>query len=94
MKISGIIWLRDVVEKLLAKHSVTTDEVEEVFRHAPRFRSIERGDVQGENLYAAMGQTDTGRYLIIYFIYKPTGDALVISAREMTKGERKSYGKK
>lgn len=93
MKIRGIIWLRDVVDKLLSKHSVTTDEVEEVFRHAPRFRFIERGDIQGQNLYTAMGQTEAGRYLIAYFIYKPTGDALMVSAREMTKKERKSYAK-
>jgi uncharacterized DUF497 family protein len=94
MKISGIIWLRDVVDKLLVKHSITTDDAEEVFGRAPRYRLIESGDVQGENLYAAMGQTEAGRYLIVYFIYKRTEDALIISAREMTKKERKSYAKK
>jgi uncharacterized DUF497 family protein len=94
MKLTGIIWLRNVVDKLLWKHNVTTDEVEEVFNRSPRYRYIERGDVEGEDLYAAMGQTESGRYLIIYFVHKMTGEALVISARDMTKKERKLYAKK
>lgn len=93
MKITGIIWLRDVVDKLLRKHNVTTNEVEEVFGHAPHYRFIETGDVEGEDLYAALGQTEAGRYLIVYFLHKATGRALVISARDMTKKERKAYAK-
>lgn len=94
MKITGIVWLRNVVDKLLWKHNVTTDEVEEVFGCGPRFRWIEGGDLEGEDLYAAMGQTEAGRYLIIYFIHKASGAALIVSAREMTDKEKKSYGKK
>ncbi len=30
MKIEGIIWLRDIVDKLALKHHVETHEVEEV----------------------------------------------------------------
>jgi uncharacterized DUF497 family protein len=93
MKIAGIIWLRDVVDKLAWKHAVTPDEVEEVFNHAPRYRLIERGDVDGEDLYTALGQTETGRYLIVYFVHKTSGEALVVSAREMTPREKKVYGK-
>lgn len=47
-----------------------------------------------EDLYAVRGRTVAGRYLIIYFVYKSTGDALVISAREMTKKEKKAYAEK
>jgi hypothetical protein len=61
MKITGIIWLRNIVEKLAWKHNVTTDEVEGVFNHSPRYRFIETGDVEGEDLYAALGQTEAGR---------------------------------
>lgn len=93
LKILGIIWLRNVVDKLLQKHSVTTDEVEEVFSHRPIYRFIETGDVAGENLYAALGQTKAGRYLIVYFLYKTRGEAVVISARDMTKKERRAYAK-
>jgi len=94
MKLKGIIWLEKFVDKLLWKHKITTDEVEEVFVNSPRYRFIERGDVDGENLYSAMGQTDAGRYLNIYFIHKLTGEALIISARNMTKKEKRLYAKK
>ena len=94
MKITGIIWLRAVVEKLAQKHNLTTDEVEEALRAVRRFRFIETGDVEGEDLYAAMGRTAAGRYLIIYFVHKRTGEALIISARNMTRKERRFYAKK
>jgi uncharacterized DUF497 family protein len=94
VKLTGVIWLRNVVDKLLWKHNVTTDEVEEVFTRSTNYRFIERGDVEEENLYTAAGQTRAGRYLIIYFIHKMTGEALIISARDMTKRERKLYAKK
>ncbi len=94
MKISGIIWLRDIVDKLIWKHNVSTDEVGEVFHNSPRYRFMEAGDVENENLYAALGRTDSGRYLIVFYIHKSTGEALVISARDMTQKEKKSYGKK
>lgn len=94
MKINGVIWLRNVIDKLLWKHHVTTDEVEEVFGRSARYRFLEEGDVEGEDLYSALGRTEAGRYLTVYFLHKVTGDALVISAREMTKKERRLYGKK
>ncbi|HZF40838.1 MAG TPA: BrnT family toxin [Blastocatellia bacterium] len=94
MKITGVIWLRSVVDKLAWKHNVMTDEVEEVFNGSPRYRFIEKGDVKGEDLYTALGQTEAGRYLIVYFVRKSSGEALIISAREMTKNERKRYEKK
>ena len=94
MKITGIIWLREVVEKLAGKHHLTTDEVEEALRAVRRFRFIETGDVEGEDLYAALGRTAAGRYVIIYFVHKRTGEALIISARNMTRKEKRFYAKK
>jgi hypothetical protein len=93
MKVTGIIWLRDVVDKLSWKHNVTTDEVEETFSDSPRYRFIESGDVEGENLYTALGQTEAGRYLTVYFVHKKTGEALIVSARDMTRKERRTYGR-
>jgi len=40
-----------------------------------------------------MGQTKSGRYLIIFFIYKKDGRAIILSARDMTPDERKRYAK-
>ncbi len=94
MKLSGIIWLREVVDKLLLKHNLTTDEVEEVLSGRPRFRFIERGRIRGEDLYAALGQTGAGRHLIAYFVRKSAGEALIVTARDMTQKEKKLYAKK
>ena len=35
MKIDGLIWLRDIVDKLAWKHQVDTEEVEEVLNNQP-----------------------------------------------------------
>ena len=92
MLITDIYWLPDIVDKLLDKHHVETDEVEETLSGRAQFRRIERGRVQGQHLYSALGQTDAGRYLIIFFIRKPNNVALIISARDMDAGERRRYG--
>jgi uncharacterized DUF497 family protein len=93
MKINNIVWLAQFVEKIERKHGVSADEVEELFNNRPRFQRIEKGDVPGENMYRALGQTDSGRYLAGFFIYKSRGSALIISARDASPTERKSYGK-
>jgi len=45
-------------------------------------------------VYAALGPTYGGRYLIIFFVYKRGGRALIISARDMTESERRLYESK
>jgi hypothetical protein len=57
VQIEGFIWREDIIDKLYWKHSVTLDEVEEVFEGKPKFLRIEKGKVDGENLYNALGQT-------------------------------------
>ncbi len=94
MKIEGIIWLSNIVDKLAVKHAVETYEVEEVFLGNAKFRFIEKGDREGEDVYMALGQTDGGRYLIVLFIHKKTKEALVLSARKMVQKERKLYDRK
>ncbi|MBC8230451.1 BrnT family toxin [bacterium] len=94
MNIEGIIWLRDIVDKLAFKHHVETHEVEEVLNGRPKFRFIEKGEREGEDVYLALGQTIAGRYLSVLFIYKKTKEALILSARNMARKERRQYGKK
>ncbi len=91
MKIVGIIWLEEIVDKLLKKHAVQTVEVKEVFNNFPIFRLVEKGHQKDENLYTALSQTNTGRYLIVFFVYKKNQKALIISAREMNNAERRIY---
>lgn len=94
MKITGFIWLDSIVQKLIWKHSVQSEEVRELFLNRPRFHFVEKGDRKGENVYAVHGQTDAGRYLVCFFIRKDDYRALILSARNMTGAERKRYGRK
>lgn len=79
------------VEKLDRKHGVATDEVEAVFSGKPFVTRIDRGRVQGEDVYRVLGQTETGRYLAVFFVLKQGNHALVISARDMERTERREY---
>jgi uncharacterized DUF497 family protein len=94
MYIDDFIWLPDIIEKLVVKHQVTQDEVEEVFFNNPHFRFVEKGNRPGEDVYLASGQTDTGRYIIVFFINKTHNIALILSARDMDKSERRLYERK
>ena len=94
MKITECLWLDKFIDKIIKKHNVYPEEVEEVFSNAPQIRRLEGGRVKGEDLFVAFGRTDAGRYLSVLFVRKKDKRALVISARDMTKKERKKYGEK
>lgn len=94
MYIDDFIWQEDVVDKLAVKHGVSPQEVEEVFFNRPRYRFVEKGRRSGEDVYWASGQTDAGRYLIVFFIQKSSNRALILSAREMDVTERKRHERK
>jgi uncharacterized DUF497 family protein len=94
MTITDIIWLTQFVDKIESKHGVSTDEVEQMLSSRPRIQRIERGTLEDEDLYRAIGQTDAGRYLAVFFVYKGRGRALVISARDVSQRERKNYGRR
>lgn len=93
MRIDGIIWLEKIVDKLQTKHYLTQIEVEQVFANNPQYRFLEKGRIEGEHVYSAYGRTDAGRYVTVIFILKFKKSALIISARDMDKKERKQYGK-
>ena len=93
MIIKEIIWLRAFAEKIERKHRVSEEEVDEVLAKQPPVRRMGRGARKGEDLYRAVGQTNSGRYLSIFFIYKGQGRALVISARDADTRELRTYGK-
>jgi len=94
LRVTGFTWLDDIVQKLQQKHGVLQNEVKEVFASHPKFRLAEKGHRPGENVYAAFGQADDGRYLAVFFIYKKDRRALILSARDMTRAERRKHGRK
>ncbi len=93
MKIEGIIWLNQIVDKLAFKHQVETFEVEEALDGKSKFRFVEKGDRKNEDVYMALGQTEAGRYLTVLFIYKQTKEALILSARKMANKKKNVWQK-
>jgi len=89
--IDDIIWLDTIVEKLAWKHNVLASEVEEVLGGNCRIFKKEKGRVEGEHLYNALGRTNNGRYMSVFFIMKLNNKALIVTARDMNKAERKRY---
>lgn len=83
-----------VLAKLHWKHRVSEDDVRDILSSRCRLYMIERGLVQGENVYLALGQTAAGRYLSVFFICKRNQSALIISARDMADKERRQYERK
>lgn len=94
MEITDIIWLEEVIDKITSKHNVTPEEVEQVFVSKPKFKKMHKGRFRGEDVYRVLGKTAAGRYLIVFFIHKHSGEALILSARDMDRKERKNYAKK
>ena len=68
MRVEGVIWLDQIVDKLIQKHSVETYEVEDVLFGKSRLRFVEKGERKDEDVYMALGQTEAGRYLTILFL--------------------------
>jgi len=93
VEIKNIIWLDSIVDKLLWKHNVTQNEIIQIFNNKPHIRFVEKGFIVDENVYSALNQTDRGRYLIIFFVYKLSKSILIISGRDMTDKERRYYEK-
>ena len=94
MRVTEIVWKERFAVKLREKHRVSTDEVEDLLSARPLIRRMHRGRVRGEDVYAAMGQIGSGRYLTVIFINKGGGVVLPISARDMDRSERRYHGKR
>jgi uncharacterized DUF497 family protein len=95
MRIEFIVCSDRVEIKLQSKHNLTCNEARQTLLNRPRIRFAEKGHTRGNDVYAAFGQTFSGRYLSVFFIYKPeTKTAIIISARDMSDKERKAYGRK
>ena len=95
MQIKNVVCSGRTEAKLESKHQVTFREARQLFFGKPRIRFAESGHSAGEDVYAAFGQTLGGRYLSVFFIYKPARKtAVIISPRDRSDKERKAYGRK
>ena len=89
MKIESIIRKQKFINKIEIKHHVTIIEVEEVLYGKKKVYRISKGDVEDEYLYLALGKTNAGRYLSVFYILKKDHSVLPISARDMDNNGRK-----
>lgn len=85
MQIENIVCSDQTEAKLKSKHHVTLRDARQILFSQPRIRFAEKGHTSGEDVYAAFGQTLGGRYLSVFFIFKPARrTAVIISARDMS----------
>jgi len=87
VKITAFLWDERNVEHI-ATHGVSPEEAEQVFW---KIRGVRRAR---SGRYVAIGPTEAGRHLFIVFGYFGNGVVRVITARDATSKERRSYGKK
>lgn len=83
MKIKRFDWDDANIEHL-ARHTVTLDEAEETFIDALFRKGRDRR-------LLVYGVTYAGRYLLVVAIIKPDGVVRVVTARDMSRSERRYY---
>lgn len=81
-----LYWKECLVEKMITKHGVMPDEVEEVLENDPEIRK----GPKNKNRYYVYGQSTAGRYLFI-IIDNETDGTVPVTARDMTPKEKRSY---
>ncbi len=88
MYIEYLYWKDHITEKIIAKHGVTPEEVEEViYEGNPDVRKT------GKNRYLVWGLSCSGRYLLIVLEDESAGVYIPITARDMTKKEKSAFKK-
>jgi uncharacterized DUF497 family protein len=78
----------NILDKIESKHGITFSEVEEACLSDKRH--VRKGK---EGLYKLFSQTDGGRYILIVLLNLGNSNWNVVTAREMTDGERQLYKK-
>lgn len=90
--IVGFQWDGGNSQKSHEKHNVTGAEAEQVFFNQPLFLLEDERHSIDESRFHAFGQSDGDRLLHITFTLREGGSLIrVISARDMSRAERKWY---
>ncbi len=92
--VEGFQWDTGNIDKNWERHRVLNVEAEQVFFNAPLLvLPDESHSTPGEQRFRALGRTDGGRYLFVVFARRKKL-LRVISARDMSRKERKIYDEK
>jgi len=89
-KCTGFDWDEGNFEKNWIKHSVGTLECEQIFFNQPLIIQNDTKHSDQEARFFTLGKTDFGRMLFISFTVR-NNNIRVISARDMSRKERKIY---
>lgn len=88
---TGFEWDAGNVDKSWERQQVSAVECEQVFFQRPVLIAPDSRHSRGEPRYAALGRTASGRLLTIVFTVREDR-VRVISARPMSRRERRAYG--
>ncbi len=91
--IKGFQWDKGNIEKNRLKHKVLNFECEQVFFNDPLIVADDIKHSQNKKRRYVLGRTDLNRKLFIVFTIR-NNLIRIISARDMTKKERKIYDEK
>jgi len=87
---AGFDWDEGNAAKNWDEHGVADFECEDIFFNQPLIVQYDPEHSEQERRFHALGQTDKGRYLLVAFTIRRKL-IRVISAREMTRRERRFY---
>lgn len=90
---TGFQWDKSNIEKNWLKHKVSPIECEQIFFNEPLLVVEDLKHSRRERRYYALGRTDSGRLLFVAFTIRKNL-IRVISARTMSRKERKKYEEK
>jgi uncharacterized DUF497 family protein len=90
LECTGFQWDEGNAEKNWLKHKVSRVECEEVFFNEPLVAASDVTHSDTEPRFYALGQTDEARLLFVVFAVREKL-IRVISARDMSRYERKEY---
>lgn len=88
---TGFEWDAGNALKNWEQHGVSQGEAEQAFFNRPVLIAVAKG-TRRERRYAALGQSTDGRLLTVVFTIRGTL-IRVISARDMSRRERRVYGR-
>ncbi|MFA7431136.1 MAG: BrnT family toxin [Rhodospirillaceae bacterium] len=89
----GFEWDAGNARKSEDKHGVSQAEAEQVFFNEPLLIKGDAAHSDAEKRYHALGRTDEGRRLHITLTLRRDGTHIrIISARDMSRRERETYG--
>ena len=89
MYIKFLYWKDHIVEKIIGRHGIVPEEVEQViYEGSPEVRR------SGKNRYLIYGQSCAGRYLFIVLEEESKGVFIPITARDMQESEKQAFKKR